>query len=224
MDARLDADGDPRPRGGRRARDPQRRRRRDRRRDPLAGDPPAAARHRGDHPDPPHRLRHAHLHRRRLQGSRSRRTTGHQAAVGGRGVRRPRRGRPPVDRPHQGEPVHPATRTRCAASSTRSRPGKLREVPAAWLPHVGGVWRDSRYATDAGDYARRVVAGIPVSPPAGRAPARRRPPRARRRPAPPALAASKPHTTGGATRIASSRRSSTISSSSRMRPEPLSTT
>ena len=33
---------------------------------------------------------------------------GHQARVGGRGLRRPRRGRPPVDRPHQGEPVHPA--------------------------------------------------------------------------------------------------------------------
>ena len=34
--------------------------------------------------------------------------TGHQARVGGRGVRRPRRGRPPVDRADQGEPVHPA--------------------------------------------------------------------------------------------------------------------
>ena len=33
--------------------------------------------------------------------------TGHQARVGGRGLRRPRRGRAPVDRPHQGEPVHP---------------------------------------------------------------------------------------------------------------------
>ena len=31
-----------------------------------------------------------------------------QAGVGGRGVRRRRRGRPPVDRPHQGQPVHPA--------------------------------------------------------------------------------------------------------------------
>ena len=28
--------------------------------------------------------------------------------VGRRGVRRPRRGRPPVDRAHQGQPVHPA--------------------------------------------------------------------------------------------------------------------
>ena len=54
--------------GGRRSRDPQRRRRGHRRRDPLAGDLPAAARHRGDHPHPPHRLRHAHVHRRRLQG------------------------------------------------------------------------------------------------------------------------------------------------------------
>jgi len=31
----------------------------------------------------------------------------HQARVGGRGVRRPRRGRAPVDCPHQGEPLHP---------------------------------------------------------------------------------------------------------------------
>ena len=34
-----------------------------RRRDPVAGDQPAAARHDRDHPDSPHRLRHAHLHR-----------------------------------------------------------------------------------------------------------------------------------------------------------------
>ena len=31
----------------------------------------------------------------------------HQARVGGRGLPRPRRGRPPVDRPDQGEPLHP---------------------------------------------------------------------------------------------------------------------
>ena len=31
----------------------------------------------------------------------------HQAGVGGRGVPGPRGGRPPVDRAHQGEPVHP---------------------------------------------------------------------------------------------------------------------
>ena len=45
MDARLDVYRAPRPRRGRGARDPQRRRRRHRRRDPLAGDQPAAARH-----------------------------------------------------------------------------------------------------------------------------------------------------------------------------------
>jgi hypothetical protein len=33
---------------------------------------------------------------------------GDQARVGGRGVPRPRRGRAPVGRSHQGEPVHPA--------------------------------------------------------------------------------------------------------------------
>ena len=32
-------------------------------RDSLAGHLPAPARHRGDHPHPPHRLRHADLHR-----------------------------------------------------------------------------------------------------------------------------------------------------------------
>ena len=42
----------------------------------------------GDHPDPPHRLRDAHLHRRRLQ---ARHPGGdrRQAAVGGRGLPRP---------------------------------------------------------------------------------------------------------------------------------------
>ena len=49
-------------------RDQERRRGGDRRRDPLADHQPATARHPRDHPDPPHRLRHAHLHRRRVQG------------------------------------------------------------------------------------------------------------------------------------------------------------
>ena len=66
MDARLDVYGLLGLERGRGPRDPQRRRRRDRRRDPLAGDHPAPARHRGDRPDPPHRLRHAHVHRRRV--------------------------------------------------------------------------------------------------------------------------------------------------------------
>ena len=71
MDARLNPYGLLGPAGGRRPRDPQRRRRGHRRRDPLAGDLPAAARHRGDHPHPPHRLRHADLHRRRRSSARS---------------------------------------------------------------------------------------------------------------------------------------------------------
>ena len=49
MDARLNPPP-ARPRGGRRARDPQRGRRHHRRRDPLAGDLAAAAGDRGDHP------------------------------------------------------------------------------------------------------------------------------------------------------------------------------
>ena len=71
--------GRPRParaRARRRARDPQRRRRRHRRRDPLAGDLPAPARHRGDRADPPHRLRHADVHRRRASAATSQDDTG----------------------------------------------------------------------------------------------------------------------------------------------------
>ena len=125
-----------RPAGGRRPRDPKRRRRRHRRRDPLAGDQPAPARHRGDRADPPHRLRHADVHRRRVQGL----DPGghrHQAGVGGRDVLGPRRRRPPVDRADQGQPVHPQQelgarlrlrgrdRTRCARSNSLQgwRPG-----------------------------------------------------------------------------------------------------
>jgi carbonic anhydrase len=53
-----------------------------------------------------HRLRDAHLHRRRVQalGPGRRRD---QARVGGRGLPRPRRGRAPVGRPRQGEPFIP---------------------------------------------------------------------------------------------------------------------
>ena len=40
--------------------------------DPLAGHQPAPARHPRDHPHPPHRLRHAHLHRRRPSSAPSR--------------------------------------------------------------------------------------------------------------------------------------------------------
>ncbi len=71
----------------------------------VAGHLPAPARHRGDRPHPPHRLRDAHLHRRRVQG-RDRGGHRHPARVGGRGLPRPRRRRAPVDRPDQGLAVH----------------------------------------------------------------------------------------------------------------------
>jgi hypothetical protein len=62
---------------------------------------------RGDHPDPSHRLRHAHLHRRRVQeldpaGNRD------QAGVGGGVVLRSRHRRSPVDRADQGVTIHPS--------------------------------------------------------------------------------------------------------------------
>ncbi|CAA9521966.1 MAG: Carbonic anhydrase, beta class, partial [uncultured Solirubrobacteraceae bacterium] len=95
-----------RARGGRRPRHPQRRRRDHRRRDPLARDLPAAARNRGDPAHPPHGLRHAHLHRRRVQALDSGRH-GNQARVGCRGLLGPGRGRAPVARPRQRQPVHP---------------------------------------------------------------------------------------------------------------------
>ena len=66
MDARLNVFGLLGPAGGRRPCDPERRRRRHRRRDPLDRDLATAARDEGDHPDPPHRLRHAHVQRRGL--------------------------------------------------------------------------------------------------------------------------------------------------------------
>jgi hypothetical protein len=42
-----------------------------------------------------------------------------QAGLGRRGVQRPRRGRPPVDRPDQGEPVHPHARPRARVRDRR---------------------------------------------------------------------------------------------------------
>ncbi len=62
MDARLDVYRILGLGAGEAARDPQRGRRRDGRRDPFARHQPASARYPGDHPHPPHRLRHAHFH------------------------------------------------------------------------------------------------------------------------------------------------------------------
>ncbi len=67
MDARLDPAKVLGLERGRRPRDPQRGRRRLGRRAQIPRDLPEPARHRGDRPDPPHRLRHAHLHRRRVR-------------------------------------------------------------------------------------------------------------------------------------------------------------
>ena len=70
---------------------------------------------RGDSPHPPHGLRHAHVRRRRLPAPARRPGS---SPGGPRGVRRPGAGRPPVDRPDQDEPLHPAEGFRSPASST----------------------------------------------------------------------------------------------------------
>ena len=54
-----------------------------------------------------------------LQGA-SAGEVGHQAAMGGRGVLGPRRGRPPIDRPHHRPARSSPASHRCAASSTTS--------------------------------------------------------------------------------------------------------
>ena len=100
---------DPRPGRGRGPRHPQRRRSRHRRRDPLARNQPATARHQRDHPDSPHRLRHADLHRRRVQAGDPGRNR-YQAGVGGRGVPRCRGGRAAVATPRRAKPLCHQTR------------------------------------------------------------------------------------------------------------------
>ena len=109
MDARLDPAQAPRPGGGRRPRDPQRRRRGDRGRDPLARDLAEPARHRGDRADPPHRLRDAHVHRRRVRRRSSRRRPA-AARVARRPLPRPRRATCATShRADQGDPFVPNT-------------------------------------------------------------------------------------------------------------------
>ena len=62
--------------------------------------------------------------------------------MGGRGVRRPRRGRAPVDRPHQGEPVHPAqgrrARLRLRGRDGAAARGELRRGLARRARRRGG--------------------------------------------------------------------------------------
>ena len=92
-----------------------------RRRDPLAGDLPAAARHRGDHPHPPHRLRDAHVHRRRRSGVRSR--TRPASSRNGPLSRSPTSTRTSASRSPASRPARSCPGpTRCAGSSTTSPP------------------------------------------------------------------------------------------------------
>ena len=121
MDARLNVYGILGLAGGRGARHPQRRRRRHRRRDPLARDQPAAAGHPRDHPDPPHRLRDADLHRRRVQevGSRTRPGSSRR----GPPRRSPTSTRTSASRsPGSRRARSSRTPTQCAGSSSTSRP------------------------------------------------------------------------------------------------------
>ena len=106
MDARLNPYGAARPQRGRRARDPQRRRRHHRRRDPIARDLAAAARDRGDHADPSHRLRDADLHATTISDGQMQEDMGIKPEWAAE-ASRPGGRCPPVDRADQGEPVHP---------------------------------------------------------------------------------------------------------------------
>ena len=144
MDARLDVHAMLGLRARRRARDPQRRRRRHRRRDPLAGDLAAPAGHRGDRPHPPHRLRDADLHRRRLP----RRPAKETPASSRRGRRSPSptstttcAARSAASRAARSS----RTRTPCAASSTTStrdacaKSARLSEASVRSRPSASGV-------------------------------------------------------------------------------------
>ena len=87
----------------------------------AAGHQPATARYQGDHPHPPHRLRHADVHRRRLQ-TRSAGRDRYQAGVGRRVVPRRRRGRSPVLRRIEFPARSSPNTSRCVGSSSMSRP------------------------------------------------------------------------------------------------------
>ena len=107
--------------------------------------------------------------------------TGHQARVGRRGVLRSRRGRASVDRPHPGEPVHPAqglgprirVRGRDGAAARGRRraraialPSRARRGPRDELSARGGAGRRPA--------GRQVSRAAAASTPPGRGPAARR--------------------------------------------------
>ena len=100
-----------------------------------------------------------------------------QAVVGGRGVLGPRRGRPPVDRPHQGEPVHPAqerARLRLRGRDGQAARGRLTPRPH---PHADGRCVSPRRAGRSPSASRRCCPASRSSrgtPGARRARARRR--------------------------------------------------
>ena len=104
---------------------------------------PTPARDRGDHPHPPHGLRMLTFTDDEFPPDDPGRDR-HQAGVAGRGVRRPRRGRAPVDRPDQGDRSYPSQEresvTRLGAASTfrHGRPERGRLSPGRHAPTVSG--------------------------------------------------------------------------------------
>ena len=118
----------------------------------------------------------------------------HQARMGGGGLPRPGRGRPPVDQPDQGQPVHPAQglgpRLRLRRGHRQAQRGGL-AGPHRWLPRRGGSRVRSPRSRPGpaappgtartGRRSHRRRAAAPTRPPASRA---RLPRRTRRTAAP----------------------------------------
>ena len=96
------------------------------------------------------------VHRRRLQGSHPGRHR-HQAAVGGRGLRRPGHGRPPVDRADQGQPVRPAhrrgARVRVRRRDRQAERGRTVLLTRARITAVGVVARPCCSARNRSNWA-----------------------------------------------------------------------
>ena len=145
--------------------------------DPLAGDLAAAARHARDHPDPPHRLRHAHVPTTTSSSGRSRTRPGIKPAWAAEAFPRPRRGRSPVGGTDQGEPVHPPhgqrARLRVPRRVGRAARSDVSAVAAGCAARCADRLRHRHRRPD--DLAGVVARGSPEA-------ARRRADRARQRP------------------------------------------
>ena len=88
--------------------------------------------------------------------------TGIKPRLGGRGVHRPRRGRPPVDRPHHVEPVRPAHRRR-ARVRLRRRDGQAQrgDLSRGGISRgPGGLGRSWRPLTSTSPWPSTAPAGI----------------------------------------------------------------